>query len=939
MPDYQVAQGDEYNSRYGRTATRDSSGRLWVIYYRGTSLYASRSDDGGATWTEEFVGTTDSEVKDCSCAIDSLKNLHVVWNTHTDIKYRKRTTSWQPEETVYVGTYPIGVAQVAVDSLDNIHVAFYEGAGGGYCFRYRKRTTAWQPVEVADNILFYDWNALELSIAIDKDNYVHLAYSATPTHGGYHKIYYCRRLASWGARELVYETLNYSQRYPDIAVDSSSVVHVVWASPTEALRYRQRTSGGWQLVEDFAPAHHFPTIAINQDGHIDVVYWANFGGGVINLVHLKRTTAWGAETIIDLPWIERCPSLIWAYHPKGVQPLAGYTFAYSIGGTPTYIRYYASPDLVWHRSTADYQADMLVLSATEKSYETDMMLALKDVTSDYQADMILFDPQEYKADLIVRRQPGFWNTAFKIQVARAGDASYTDLSARALGFSINESADQKNRALNNLRFSNEAELNSLNPYDKNSPYNLVDGAWRPLLWPGSKIQIHSAVAPWPHEPSLYKLMFDGFVDSIDVGEERGRSTLVVNCLEQARQLQRIGTLEEQRYGSETETRVDIIMQDILNYNLGAGAITLNVIGTPDFKVRWVTKKVGDSVWDILQDLASQAGWDLRFRYFGNESRLTFQDPNRTDDTINVLLNTVQDDVYVEQMQITDAEIRNKIYVPYREFGSNLLKSVTVSDTVSIAQFGERPLRLGEEATLNIDSAAKATNLANMILQDLSQLNSTHVLTLHFEPDIQIHDMIALNDPHAASEEYKYGVGEITWQIEVGTLAKTVVRGTRGRRVGSVADRLLHEMRRFAGGLLRDVQFAGMITGQLDTVAPKAPTSVTLTTRGGVIYIEFIAPTLNEDGTPLQDLDRFRIYWGTSPNINPHNPNSYSGHGDFKGFNLAFVGTAGTLYYFRIVAIDRANNMSLPSQEVSATMPAEAIGGYTDVALVVLPGPF
>ena len=38
---------------------------------------------------------------------------------------------------------------------------------------------------------------------------------------------------------------------------------------------------------------------------------------------------------------------------------------------------------------------------------------------------------------------------------------------------------------------------------------------------------------------------------------------------------------------------------------------------------------------------------------------------------------------------------------------------------------------------------------------------------------------------------------------------------------------------------------------------------------GSVTLNWVAPTQNEDGSPLMDLDGYRIYWGTTPGTYPN----------------------------------------------------------------------
>jgi hypothetical protein len=84
------------------------------------------------------------------------------------------------------------------------------------------------------------------------------------------------------------------------------------------------------------------------------------------------------------------------------------------------------------------------------------------------------------------------------------------------------------------------------------------------------------------------------------------------------------------------------------------------------------------------------------------------------------------------------------------------------------------------------------------------------------------------------------------------------------------------------------------------VNPSALNSVTLT---------WIAPTTNEDGTPLNDLTGYKIYYGTSAA-------SYSNNiivGNITSYTISNL--PSNMYYFTVVAYDTSGNESNYSNEV------------------------
>ncbi|GAH69904.1 unnamed protein product, partial [marine sediment metagenome] len=156
---------DSPDIQYRSSIAMDSEDNVHVVWYGkgwgdNTTIYNIQYRKRTTTWQAQ-EGVTDSPDIQYrpSIAIDSGDNVHVVWygkgwgdnTTVYNIQYRKRTTTWQAQEGVTDGPDIQIYPAIAIDSEDNVHVAWY-GLGWGentakYNIQYRKRTTTWQTQE------------------------------------------------------------------------------------------------------------------------------------------------------------------------------------------------------------------------------------------------------------------------------------------------------------------------------------------------------------------------------------------------------------------------------------------------------------------------------------------------------------------------------------------------------------------------------------------------------------------------------------------------------------------------------------------------------------------------------------------------------------------------------------------------------------------------
>ena len=78
-----------------------------------------------------------------------------------------------------------------------------------------------------------------------------------------------------------------------------------------------------------------------------------------------------------------------------------------------------------------------------------------------------------------------------------------------------------------------------------------------------------------------------------------------------------------------------------------------------------------------------------------------------------------------------------------------------------------------------------------------------------------------------------------------------------------------------------------------------------------VTLEWEAPAIRADGSALNDLAGFRVYYGTTPG-------SYSNTIDIGVLNICVIDglTAGDTYFFAVTSYDSLGNESEPSNEIS-----------------------
>ena len=248
-----------------------------------------------------------------SLAVDSLGNLHFIWHDRTDllssgtdadIFYRHwniTSLTWSPieiisSESAYDSLYP----SIAIDSMDNVHVVWedlsdYAGAGLYYDIFYKcwnSSTLGWTTTEVVSTES--DLQSHKPSIGVDIADNIHIAWWESGENiiiGNPNNINYkYKEYVSQTWTSVIDLTTGLADSFdPSLAVDSLGNVHIVWWDWTAYgssgsdydifyIQWEAATSS-WHTIEVVSTesnSHsYFPSLAIDDIDNIHVV-WEDF---------------------------------------------------------------------------------------------------------------------------------------------------------------------------------------------------------------------------------------------------------------------------------------------------------------------------------------------------------------------------------------------------------------------------------------------------------------------------------------------------------------------------------------------------------------------------------------------------------------------------------------------------------------------------------------
>lgn len=167
-----------------------------------------------------------------------------------------------------------------------------------------------------------------------------------------------------------------------------------------------------------------------------------------------------------------------------------------------------------------------------------------------------------------------------------------------------------------------------------------------------------------------------------------------------------------------------------------------------------------TVWEAIQDIATQRGWYLGFKMVNGEWKLSFLEPPRSKTTPDWTL-TADDDIYTQDLTISAKDVRNLIKITYRDKSTGKRESVIVEDKASQARYGLMAMEIEESDTSNIDTEEEALKMANSALHDLSSQTATTNINMPLFMDIDLFDIIAVENQFLSSTVDLFAVDSVS----------------------------------------------------------------------------------------------------------------------------------------------------------------------------------
>lgn len=250
----------------------DSLARAHVVWREDSAtpgVYYSICTESSCT-TPGLISVTSGGTAP-SIAVDSADNLHLAWNNAGRIYYSKYNgSSWSTPVEISTGTQN-QYLDIAVDAANHPHVVWFANP---YVIYYNYFDgTSWLPTPERVDAT---GNALYPAIAVISDDTPQVVWEYRQS--GNYEIYYSYRIGSnlWATARNISNSASYSYS-PDVAADSTSVLHVVWkeASGINDIFYSRGIGASWDTPVNIANTRYDsgnPAVAVDAGDNPHVVW-------------------------------------------------------------------------------------------------------------------------------------------------------------------------------------------------------------------------------------------------------------------------------------------------------------------------------------------------------------------------------------------------------------------------------------------------------------------------------------------------------------------------------------------------------------------------------------------------------------------------------------------------------------------------------------------
>jgi hypothetical protein len=233
--------------------------------------------------------------------LNSWGHLHLVWydNTlgHNEIYYKKSTDggdTWTAAKRITWSSGDSQFAALAVDPSDRLHVVWVEDTSGGSEIYYKRSSDGGVTWTAKQRLTWAGITSSWPDIAVDSWGVIHLVWQDSTG-----EIYYSK--SPDGTNWMLEKRLTWNSgtsQYPDIAIDSSNRLHVVWQDNTPGeynyeIYYRKSTDAGltWATAKRLTwmdNGSYRPDLAVDPSENLHLV-WYDENPSLYKIYYKKST--------------------------------------------------------------------------------------------------------------------------------------------------------------------------------------------------------------------------------------------------------------------------------------------------------------------------------------------------------------------------------------------------------------------------------------------------------------------------------------------------------------------------------------------------------------------------------------------------------------------------------------------------------------------------
>ena len=248
-------------------------------------------------------------------ATDSGGGIHLVWMGEGESQFNHEIYYRQGDGVNWASTINVSHSltgsygpDMAIDIEGKVHVVWAEYVAGVYEIYYSQGDgTSWSEPR---NISNTGARSLEPTIAIDSYGHVHVVWAEGSVSGSNEIHYSWRNGTAWSAPLNLSRTPG-SSGNPDIAIDATDLVHVVWNDSDDGnweIYYSRGREAFWSTsvnISHTPGSSYRPRMGIDSRGYIHVVFWEDTFEPPTNdskVYYIKGDgTAWSLPTILSDP--------------------------------------------------------------------------------------------------------------------------------------------------------------------------------------------------------------------------------------------------------------------------------------------------------------------------------------------------------------------------------------------------------------------------------------------------------------------------------------------------------------------------------------------------------------------------------------------------------------------------------------------------------------